>query len=177
MKKELLLICGMLFLLLSGCATVASPVMDERKLNTLADDGAIKTTIAAALVKKSPVKATEVNVHCFRGHVFLVGEADKEFRAFAHSTARDTKGVTHVTSHWFPTGTGHTVSDTSLEAKINTELLFTKNVRSTQVIVDVWGGHVVLTGIMENKAAIDRATAVVRGVPGVKSVTSYLSVL
>lgn len=177
MKKRMVGIFCLLLLLAGGCSTVTAPVMDKRDMKTLADDGAIKANVAAALVKKSPVKATDVNVHSFRGHVFLIGEADQEFRAFAYATAQAAKGVVHVTPHWFPTGTGHTFSDTALETQIDTELLFAKNVRSTQVIVDVWGGHVVLTGIMANRASIDRAISSVRKVPGVKSVTSYLSTL
>ncbi len=162
---------------LGGCSTATAPIMDNRSLETLADDAAIKTELAALLVKESPTKAYSVNVHSFRGHVFLIGEADKNFRAFAEKAANNTKSVRKVTTHWFASGISRAVNDTKLEAAIDSKLLFSRNVRSTQVIVDVWGGNVVLTGIMGSQADINRALEAVRSVSGVKSVTSYLEVI
>lgn len=164
-------------LVLGGCSVATAPVMDDRNIETLADDATIKTELAAALIKESPTKAYSVNVHSFKGHVFLIGEADKSYRAFAEKAARNTQGVRKVTTHWFAEGISHAVSDTGLEASIDSKLLFTRNVRSTQVVVDVWGGHVVLTGIMGSQADVNRAVSAVRSVSGVKSVTSYLEVL
>ena len=164
----------LLILVLPGCFAIPSAVNDERSLGTQYDDATIKTSIASAMLKENATKANGVNVHCFKGHVFLVGEADEAFRAFCFKTAGKTEGVTHVTPHWFPKGTGSALSDTALEAKVDGELLFAKNVSSTQVVVDVWGGHIVLTGIMADRSDIERAVNVVRRVDGVKSVTSYL---
>lgn len=161
--------------MLSGCFVIPSAVEDERNISTQYDDAGIKTTIAAALLKENATKANGVNVHCFEGHVFLVGEADQSFRRFALDTARKATGVVHVTPHWFPAGTGDTLNDTGLETKIDAALLFAKDLPSTQVVVDVWGGNVVLMGIMQDQAHINKAVAVVRGVQGVKSVTSYLT--
>jgi osmotically-inducible protein OsmY len=82
--------------------------------------------------------------------------------------------VVHVTTHWFADGTGNTLSDAALEGQIVGVLLFAKDVPSTQIAVDVWGGNVVLTGIMADQDKIDRAIAATGGVSGVHSVTSYL---
>ena len=148
---------------------------DERSFATQYDDASIKTSIASALLKQDASKANDINVHCFRGHAFLIGEADKNYRAFALDTANKTKGVVHTTTHWFPSGTAAALKDAGIEADIDSKLLFTKDVSSTQVVVDVWGGHVVLTGIMAAQSDIDRAVAAVKSVSNVKSVTSYLT--
>ncbi len=159
---------------LSGCTSIPGFVQDDRTLATQYDDAGIKTKIAAAMLKQDATKANSVNVHCFRGHVFLVGEADQDFRRFSLETAQNTEGTVHVTTHWFPDGTSSTLSDTGIETEIDGKLLFTKDLSSTQVTVDVWGGHVVLTGIVDTQQNIDRAIAAAKGASGVKSVTSYL---
>ena len=174
MKRFALCLSLLCCLAVSGCFIIPSVVEDERSLSTQYDDAGIKTDIAAALLKEDATKANGVNVHCFEGQVFLVGEADKNFRAFAIKTAAAVKGVAHVTPHWFAAGTGDTISDTALEAKIDGALLFTQDLPSAQVVVDVWGGHVVLSGMMKDQADISKTIAVTRGVSGVKSVTSYL---
>ena len=167
----LLVLCSLSF---SGCFIIPSAVEDERPLSTQYDDAGIKTSIAADLLEENATQANGVNVHCFEGQVFLIGEAEKSFRAFAVKTASKTDGVIHVTPHWFPPGTGDTIHDAGLEADVDAALLFTKDLPSAQVVVDVWGGHVVLTGIMKNQADIEKTISVAKGVKGVKSVTSYL---
>ena len=175
MKRALFVAIVLCCQALSGCFVIPSAVEDERPLSTQYDDAGTKTGIAATLLREDATKANGINVHCFEGHVFLVGEADKDFRAFAVKTAAGAEGVVHVTPHWFPNGTGSAISDTALETKVDAALLFTKNLPSTQVVVDVWGGHVVLTGLMKDQTDIQKAVSTVRGVEGVKSVTSYLA--
>ncbi len=174
MKQALLFISLLCCLSLTGCFIIPSITEDERPLSTQYDDAGIKTDIAAALLKENATQANGVNVHCFNGQVFLVGEADKAFRNFALKTASETDGVIHVTPHWFPPGTGDSIDDTALEAKVDAALLFTRDLPSAQVAVDVWGGHVVLTGMMANQAGIKKTISVAKGVQGVRSVTSYL---
>lgn len=161
---------------LSGCISLAD-VFDteqERDLSSQYDDAGIKTGITSALLKQSATRANDVDVHCFRGHVFLVGEADKEFRVFALDTARNTQGVVHVTTHWFPSGTAATADDAALEAAIAQKVHSFAGGPSSQLAIDAWGGNIVLTGIVPSQAEINKAIAAAKGTSGVKSVTSYL---
>ncbi len=174
-NTTILYIC--LLLAMSGlvaCSTITGAVMDNRDLSTQADDVGIKSSIVASLAKENPLKATGITVRSFGGHVFLIGEADKSFRHFAILTAEETSGVRHVTAHWFEAGTASTVNDTALAVSIDSKLLFTRSVRSTQIFADVFGGNVVLTGILNSQEDIQRAIATVRSVSGVISVTNYL---
>lgn len=162
---------------LGGCATIsgrpAPPHIEESRY----DDAGIKTNITSQLLKANATKANDINVHCFNGHVFLIGEADQTFREKALREAEKTKGVVHVTTHWFPTGTASTLKDAAVETAIDTSLLFTEDISTRRVAVDVWGGNVVLTGMVEKQAEIDKAVARLKGIPGVKSVTSYLALI
>lgn len=170
----------LLFLLLSAalfcqaCAFLGVQPAQDGKEASRYDDAGIKTSIASALLDRNASKANDVNVHCFQGHVFLVGEADEQFRATAEETARKTRGVVHVTPHWFPEGTAATVEDAAIEAEIDLRLLFTEDINTRRVDVDVWGGHVVLTGLARNQTEIDGAVNKIRRMPRVRSVTSYL---
>ncbi len=167
----LLLICA-----LPGCATVSgkpAPISSEAARY---DDAGIKTGICALLLNQAPAKANDVSVHCFNGHVFLIGEADTGFRTKALALAEESESVVRVTSHWFPTGTATATQDAVIEAEITANPLFAENIRGRKIAVDVWGGHVVLTGITENSTEIGTFVSRAKTVPGVKSVTSYLTI-
>lgn len=163
--------------LLSGCISLSGIFQEDRPIGSQYDDAGIRTTISMDLLKESPSQANNVNVYCYRGHVFLVGEADSGFRAFALEKARQVKGVVHVTTHWFPAGTGNSLEDSSLENTLRRKLDFAQSAPGAHVEVDVWDGHVVLTGLVRDQSQIDRSIAEVKKIKGVKSVTSYLALL
>lgn len=173
MQAKYLLLFLSVFLLLSlGCAKLSSSGGEMPQISY--GDDEMRSTITVSLSRKNAEKAKLVEVYCFRSHVFLIGEADNEFRAYATGVANGIKGVKGVTPHWFDTGTGKRMRDASLAADIEGKLLFDKNLSATRMAVSVVGGHVVLCGIMADKKSIDTVIAIARDVSGVRSVTSYL---
>ena len=179
MKRHLHLSFSTLLLfvtLLPGCAyftreTTAEQIKNEQRY----DDASIKTSIASDLLRADASKANDVNVHCFNGHVFLIGEADKDFRNTALEVARKAEGVVHVTTHWFPSGTASSAEDTAIESEIESKLLLTEDISARRLAVDVWGGHVVLTGLADKQSQVDNAVAKIKTIKQVRSVTSYLA--
>lgn len=162
--------------LLSGCATLSGKLFEPDVSAARYDDAGIKTGIGSALLKMDASKANDINIHCFNGHVFLVGEADREFRAAALAIAQETEGVVHVTTHWFPSGTASTLGDAAIEGQIDLKRLFAREEGPVAVALDVWGGNVVLTGLAQDQSEIDRALAKIKSIAQVKSVTSYITV-
>lgn len=160
--------------LLSSCAFISGGPDRSARPESRYDDAGIKTAISTALLKIDASKANDLNVHCFNGHVFLVGEGDQEFRRAAIQAAREAEGVVHVTGHWFPDGTASSVDDAAIESEIDVRLLFTEDISTRRVDVDVWGGNVVLTGLVRSQREIDSAVAKIKRVRNVASVTSYL---
>jgi osmotically-inducible protein OsmY len=160
--------------LFSSCAFITGAPEQNARQESRYDDAGIKTAISTALLQINASKANDVNVHCFNGHVFLVGEGDADFRRAALSAAREIEGVAHVTGHWFDEGTASSVEDAAIESEIGARLLFTEDISTRRVDVDVWGGNVVLTGFARNQREIDGAVAKIRRIRAVKSVTSYL---
>ena len=179
MKRHLHLSFSALLLLVTlfpGCAyftreTTAEQIKNEQRY----DDASIKTSIASDLLRADASKANDVNVHCFNGHVFLIGEADKDFRSTALEVARKAVGVVHVTTHWFPTGTASSAEDAAIESEIESKLLLTEDISARRLAVDVWGGHVVLTGLADKQSQVDNAVAKIKTIKQVRSVTSYLT--
>jgi osmotically-inducible protein OsmY len=167
---------ALLSVFLSGCAILSGDSSSaESGQESRYDDAGIKTAIASGLLRADAAKANKVNVHCYDGHIFLIGEADKEFRAEALDIARKAEGAAHVTTHWFPPGTSSPLRDTAIEAEIGARLFFADDINARRVAVDVWGGHVVLTGSVGTQPEIDETVAAIKEITQVKSVTSYLS--
>jgi osmotically-inducible protein OsmY len=163
-------------ILLCGCVSQFNIFSEEsQNLSSQYDDAGIKTTVTSALLAQNPTKANDVEVHCFRGHVFLVGEADSEFRRFAVASAGGTEGVVDVTVHWFPAGTAATAADTSLKEAIAENLRPLAESSLSQINIDVWGGQAILTGILPDDRKIHQALLTAISTPGVKQVTSYLA--
>jgi hyperosmotically inducible protein len=161
--------------LFAGCVNISGKHEPPDVEAARYDDASIKTSITSQLLKIDASKANDVNVHCFNGHVFLIGEADEAFREKAVDEAEAAAGVVHVTTHWFPTGTASTADDAAVENAIEAGKVFSDDIDSRRVAVDVWGGNVVLTGIVSRQAEIDRAMRTIRAIDGVKRVTSYLT--
>ena len=172
------IVSALAIILLSGCATLSGRLFEPDVNAARYDDAGIKTSIGSALLKRDASKANDINIHSFNGHVFLVGEADQDFRAIALATAQETEGVVHVTTHWFPTGTASTLGDAAIEAQIDLKRLFARKEENHRAAVDfdVWGGNVVLTGLADNQSEIDRALVKIKSITHVKSVTSYITV-
>ena len=164
-------------MLLPGCAYFSfsrEMTPEQQRREQRYDDAGIKTGIASALLRTNAAKANTVSVRCFNGHVFLIGEADGEFRIEAQNIARSTPGVKQVTTHWFPADTALGGMDALLESQIESKVLRNEAVRAWRVSADVWGGHVVLTGAVSNQEQIDGTVARIRQMERVKSVTSYV---
>jgi hyperosmotically inducible protein len=73
-----------LSLLILSCTTIASTAgtsiykvtVDERKVSTIAEDTKITITVLTKFIDDDLVKAQDISIFCYDGHVFLVGEYD-----------------------------------------------------------------------------------------------------
>lgn len=69
-------------------------------------------------------------------------------------------------------GIRDSVSDTWISTKVKAELVAASKVSSTDISVTTENGVVTLTGVLSEKAEVDRAVALTRGIDGVKDVDS-----
>jgi hyperosmotically inducible periplasmic protein len=61
-------------------------------------------------------------------------------------------------------------TDTWITTKVKTELMATKGIPSTEISVTTTNGTVTLSGVVETKAQVQKATAVAQAVKGVNNV-------
>ncbi len=73
-------------------------------------------------------------------------------------------------------GTGEYVDDTVITTKVKAAIFEDATLKSAEIMVETFKGTVQLSGFVSSAAAISRATAVARGVGGVKSVRNDMRV-
>ena len=69
-----------------------------------------------------------------------------------------------------------TVDDTTLKARATAALVGDKQVSSHDFTIDVYQGHVTMTGVAQNAQESKRAEEDIRKVPGVKSVQNEVRI-
>jgi osmotically-inducible protein OsmY len=181
MKKILPL---MLAVALAGCAPYALAVKetynvatDPRSILTQATDTQAEVQIKAALLA-SPVKGTSgIDVYCRQGVVVLVGVVPQGSQAgqAAVAIARQTPGVTRVETYFVPSRPSWE-SDIAIKEQIRAVLIADPALISGRVDIAVFAGHVVLVGVVNSQASVQRFIADARSVPGVVAVTSYIQI-
>ncbi len=71
---------------------------------------------------------------------------------------------------------GDALADTAITTKVKTAMLADADVKGLQIEVETRNGVVTLRGTVDSAQAADRAAALARGVDGVTSVDSRLTV-
>ena len=148
---------------------------DERSISTQAADADIEAQVKAALIQ-SPVQGTGgLRVYSRRGVVLLCGVVPPGSAAgrAAVQIARGIAGVKRVETFFVASEPSET-ADIEIEAKVKAAFVADPNLSADQVTVNVFGGHVVLVGIVNTPDQIDEFVSDARSVSGVVSVRSYI---
>ena len=172
----------MLVIAVAGCAPYALAVRetyevatDPRSLATQATDTEAEAQIKAALLA-SPVSGTSgIDVYCRQGVVVLVGVVPPGSQAgqAAVAIARQTPGVRRVETYFVPSRPSWE-SDIALKERIRAVLIADPALVSGRVDIAVFAGHVVLVGVVNSQASVQKFISDARSVPGVVDVTSYI---
>jgi osmotically-inducible protein OsmY len=175
----------MLVVALAGCAPYALAVKetyevatDPRSVLTQATDTQAEVQIKAALLA-SPVRGTSgIDVYCRQGVVVLVGVVPSGSQAgqAAVSIARQTPGVKRVETYFVPSRPSWE-SDIAIKEQIRAVLIADPALVSGRVDIAVYAGHVVLVGVVDSRANVQKFIADARSVSGVVSVTSYIQTM
>ncbi len=163
-----------------GCASTST----QRSAGQTIDDGVITAKVKAELVDNDIVEAGEVNVTTYRGVVQLSGFVDSnEEKTQATKAAQSVEGVKEVRNDLKVQGTnvadrstGDVIDDAAVTAKVKTALIDDELTKAGEINVETRQGVVQLAGFVSTDAERDQATAVARGVAGVKSVRNDLQI-
>ncbi|SFW16057.1 BON domain-containing protein [Nitrosovibrio sp. Nv17] len=150
-------------------------------IGTEVDDSAITASVKSALLTDPDVKGLDITVETRKGEVLMSGFVDSQYQIDrALTLARGVDGVRSVDNRMNvktgETTVGEKIDDAIVTTRVKAALLADETVKSFDIAVATRDGDVQLSGFVDNQAQIDQATAVVRGLEGVKNVINELSV-
>jgi hyperosmotically inducible protein len=173
-------------LLILGCSTIASTAgtsiykvtVDERKVSTIAEDTKITITVLTKFIDDDLVKAQDISIFCYDGHVFLVGEYDlNEQKKRSLKIARSVEGVKSVTAFLSPKSQNNSCSPLDnlvISTKLRMKLIIDRDILSTNVDVETVNCTVVLLGIVGSKQDIKKVVTHAQNVTGIHGVKAFL---
>ena len=175
----IVILCIVLLVMGSGCAFYNTAV-DERNVRTVASDTKIKATIFQKFIEDDLVKTFDIDIACYYGHVYLIGEYDAEKQKNrAVEIAGDVEGVKDVTTHLLKKKKGDPCGMTdnlAIKAKVKAKLIKDEDIWSTNVEVIVVQCNVVFVGLVGSDKEIETIIAHAKTVEGIRSVKSFLKV-
>lgn len=173
-----------LLVLASACdstAPQAGPAPTPVSVGTSIDDGVITTRVKAALLGEPTMKSFDINVETRGGEVLLSGfVASQDQVERALSAARAVEGVKSVLNKMDlkegAASIGNSVDDGIITTRVKSALLAEPGIKSLDIAVVTRKGEAQLSGFVDSQSQIDQATGIARGVAGVVSVSSEMSI-
>jgi len=173
--------------LLQGCAgmvvgagaTAGVSAVQERGVSGTIDDTKIRADINAAWLKKDGQMFRKVDLSIYEGRVMLTGIVlTEQQRNDAVSLSWQAPGVREVINDIEVNSSGQALGDYShdtwIQQKLQTLLLFDKDVKNVNYVVDVVGGVVYVLGLAQDQSEMDRVIAQAKDITGVKRVVSHV---
>ncbi len=173
--------------LLSGCAgmvvgagaTAGVAAVQERGFGGTVDDTKIRADINSAWIKKDGEMFRKVDLSIYEGRVMLTGIVKKtEQRDDAVSLCWQAAGVRQVINEIQVVAEGQEFldysHDTWIQQKLQTILLFDKEVKNVNYVIDVVAGVVYVLGLAQDQAEMDRVIAQASDISGVKRVVNHI---
>ena len=185
-----LALIAMLPLVLSGCvgAVVVGGLAaaagggyvagQERGVEGLTDDFAVKTDIMKSFTEADPRLQAGITTTVYNGRVLLTGRVTTpEMKAAAAQIAsRDPQvrsvyneiEVTDDDSIW------DEAKDTWISTRVRSEMIVDTDIRGVNYTIETENGSVYLIGSARSQRELEQVTDIARHVPGVKRVVSYV---
>ena len=183
----LLACCTAVAALLSGCAgmvvgagaTAGVSAVQERGVSGTIDDTKIRTDINAAWLKADTQMFRKVDLNIYEGRVMLTGIVlTSAQRDEAVRLTWQVAGVREVLNEIKINGEGQPIldltHDTWIQEKLQTKLLFDKNVRNINYVLDVVDSVIYIMGLAQDQAEMDRVIAQASDISGVKRVVNHI---
>lgn len=160
-------------------STATPPV--STTVGTEIDDSVVTARVKSALLADHDVKSFDIKVETRKGQVQLSGFVDTQARIDnAIALARTVEGVKGVENGMTlkdgKATVGNTIDDSIITAKVKSALLADQSIKSFDIAVATRKGEVQLSGYVNNQGQIDRAINIARGVEGVQSINSEMSI-
>jgi hyperosmotically inducible protein len=170
-----------LLTMLAGCSTtgvIYSVAADERAATSIVSDNVIVASLKKTLIEDGGLKALNISVYCYNGHVFLIGESDTEGqKEKAVKTAKGIAGVKSVETYILPQKKHDTcgmADNLAMQAELEADFLADLGIWSSSIDIKVVQCQIILLGIAESRDEINKAIAQAKSVEGNRGVRSYI---
>jgi osmotically-inducible protein OsmY len=173
--------------LLSGCAgmivgagaTAGVATAQERGFSGTLDDTKIRADINSAWINHDSEMFRKVDLSIYEGRVMLTGIVLKQSqRDDAARLSWQAAGVREVINEITVNAGGQDFTDYShdtwIQQKLQTILLFDKEVKNVNYVIDVVGGVIYILGLAQDQAELDRVIAQASNISGVKRVINHV---
>lgn len=160
----------------SGGQPVASTTV-----GTDIDDSVVTSSVKSALLADADIKSFDFKVETRKGEVMLSGFVDNQAQLDrATAATRAVSGVKGIQNNVIlkdqATTVGKKVDAGIITSKVKAALLADPNVKSFDIAVVTRNDEVLLSGFVDNRAQMDRAMEVARGVEGVRLVSNEMAI-
>ena len=150
--------------------------MDQRSIGDMAYDKDLHLRIKQALMHLRAKDGYFLNIYVYQGRVFLVGDPPDDFEELAVRFAIRQEGVESLDYCFFPHNSGNPLTDFAAACALRTNLIFEPGVSSTWVETEVYAGHAVLLGVVEEPEDVEQIVAVAQDTSGIHRVVNFLLV-
>jgi osmotically-inducible protein OsmY len=152
----------------------------ERGVTGTVDDLTIENNIAAAWMNADPPLAGNLTATAYEGRTLLTGIVSRpQEKARAGAIARSIPGVRAVYNE-IAVGPGETTweaaRDAWISARLRSDLLLDRNIRSMNYNIETVDGSVYLIGSARDRTELARVTHLARYIPDVKRVVSFVDI-
>ena len=172
-------VSGCIPVVLGGGFIATTMIADKRSADVYVEDNWVALKIRSYYARSEGVRVGNINVSVYNGKVLLTGAASSQEEVKkAVSIAKATRGVLGVHSELKvqSESASELAADAFLSNQIKIQLLTDKRIRGLDIHVETTKSVVYLTGEVPTIAERDQAVDIVRQVPNVHEVVSYIDV-
>lgn len=165
---------------LAGAGAAGYAAGQERGVSGDVHDFTTKTNIQVAWMKATPSLPSNLDVTVYDGRALLTGVVGSPgAKAEAGRLAQGVAGVRALYNQ-IEVAPGESAwdmaSDAWITAKLRSDLILDKRIRSLNYTVETVKGSVYLIGSARTQGELERATSWARNIPGVRRVMSFVEV-
>ena len=150
--------------------------MDQRTVGDMAYDRDLQLRIKQQLMHVRAKDGYFLNIYVYQGRVFLVGDPPDDFEEPAVRFAIRQEGVVSLDYCFFPHNSGSTLGDFTAACALRTNLILEPGISSSWVETEVYAGHAVLLGVVEEEEDVAQIVAVANNTSGINRVVNFLLV-
>lgn len=150
--------------------------VDQRSIGDMVSDKDLSLRLKKEIMHIRAKDGFFLNIYVYKGRVFLVGDPPEDFQEPTVRFAIRLDGVESIDYCFFPHNSGNVFSDFMTGCSLRTNLILESGINSSWVDTEVYAGHAVLMGVVEEEEDVKQIVALAQNTSGVRGVINFLLV-